>query len=281
MARSKIIFFGFSMAGAEVLRELISGGANVAAVYTYEDNPAENWFESVKKIAVENKIPVFTPEKIERADIENIGRIGPEIILSVYYRSLLPDEILKLAPRGAYNIHGSYLPKYSGRAPVTWVLVNGEKYTGATLHYMVAKADAGDIVDQEKVEIKFEDDAFTLTKKVSAAARAVIKRSLKKLENWPAEGAPQTMAQSTYFGRRTPEDGRIDWSWDEIKIYNLIRAVTKPFPGAFAEAEGKKILIWKAKPLDKKSGAPAGTIISRKPFIVATGGKDLEILEFE
>ncbi|MCL2888447.1 MAG: formyltransferase [Elusimicrobia bacterium] len=289
MARPKLVFFGFSMAGAEVLRQLLLDGANVAAVYTYEDNPSENWFESVKKIAVENKIPVFTPEKIERADIENIAKIKPEIILSVYYRSLLPDEVLKLAPRGAYNIHGSYLPKYRGRAPVNWVLVNGEKYTGATLHYMTAKADAGDIVDQEKVEIKFEDNALTLTKKVSAAARRIIKYSLKKLENGPAAGKPQDMSESTYFGRRTPEDGQINWEWDALKIYNLIRAVTKPFPGAFTYLpDGRKMLIWKAKILDGNAAASFGgfgwknwDIKQDVPFIMKTGTKDLQILDYE
>ena len=289
MPRPKIIFFGFSMTGAAVLRRLIADGANVAAVYTYEDNPSETWFESVKKIAVENKIPVFTPEKLERADIENIAKIKPEIILSVYYRSLISDEILKLAPRGAYNMHGSYLPKYRGRAPINWVLVNGEKYTGATLHHMVSKADAGDIIDQEKVEITPEDDALTLTKKVTAAAVTVIKRSLPKLENGPAAGTPQNMAQSTYFGRRTPEDGKIDWNWDALRIYNLIRAVTKPFPGAFTYLpDGRKIIIWKAKILNNNSASGFGgfgwknwDIKQDLPLIMKTATNDLQILEYE
>jgi methionyl-tRNA formyltransferase len=269
------------MAGAAVLRALIAAGANIAAVYTYEDNPAENWFESVKNLALQNNIPVFTPESLSPADIDNIRKIAPQIILSVYYRSLLPAEVLKLALRGAYNIHGSYLPKYRGRAPVNWVLVNGESETGATLHHMTARADAGDIVEQEKVKIAFEDDAFSLTKKVSAAAVGIIKRALPLLENGPAPARPQDMAQSTRFGRRTPADGRINWAWDALKIYNLIRAVTKPFPGAFAQVDGKEIIIWRAKPLDKKSGLPAGGVALRAPFIIATGGNDLEILEYE
>jgi methionyl-tRNA formyltransferase len=269
------------MAGAEVLHQLIEDGANIAAVYTYEDNPAESWFESVKNLARAHNIPVFTPEHLAAADVENIRKTAPQIILSVYYRSLLPEDVLKTAPRGAYNIHGSYLPKYRGRAPVNWVLVNGESETGATLHHMTARADAGDIVAQEKVKIDFEDTALTLTQKVSAAARRIIKRALPLLENGPAKGAPQDMAASTYFGRRTPADGLINWQWDALKIYNLIRAVTKPFPGAFYAEDGKKIIVWKAKPLAQKSGLPAGSIVSRKPFVVATGGKDLEIVEYE
>jgi methionyl-tRNA formyltransferase len=269
------------MAGVEVLRQLMEDGANIAAVYTYEDNPAESWFESVKNLALSHKIPVFTPERLEAEDITNIRKIAPQIILSVYYRSLLPDDVRQTAPRGAYNIHGSYLPKYRGRAPVNWALVNGESETGATLHHMTARADAGDIVDREKVKIDFEDTALTLTRKVSDAARRIIKRALPLLESGPAKGAPQDMAVSTYFGRRTPADGLINWQWDEVKIYNLIRAVTKPFPGAFYAEGGKKIIIWKAKPLAQKSGLPAGSVVSRAPLIMATGGRDLEISDYE
>lgn len=289
MPRPGILYFGFSMAGAEVLRQLLEDGANIAAVYTYEDNPAENWFESVKNLALKNKIPVFTPENIGAADIANIQRIAPQIILSVYYRSLLPDEVLKTAPRGAYNIHGSYLPKYRGRAPINWVLVNGEAETGATLHHMIARADAGDIVDREKVKIDFDDNALTLTKKVSAAARKIIKRALPLLENGPAKGIPQDMSQSTYFGRRTPEDGQIDWSWDALRIYNLIRAVTKPFPGAFTYLpDGRKIIIWKAKILSSNSAAGFSgfgwknwNLKQDVPMIMKTATNDLQILDYE
>lgn len=272
--------FAFSMTGAAVLRQLLAMGANIAGVYTYEDNPKENWFESVKKIALTARLPVFTPDDLTPQNIANIKNIKPDIILSVYYRSLLPDEVLNVARLGAFNMHGSLLPKYRGRAPINWVLVNGEKETGATLHYMTARADAGDIVDRERVQIDFKDTALTLTQKVTAAAVAIIKRSLHMIEAGTAPRVKQDMSQSTYFGRRTPEDGRINWADDEMKIYNLIRAVAKPFPGAFANIDGKKTFVWRARPLDEKSEAKPGDIISKDPLVVATGGKDLQILEY-
>ena len=208
--RPKLLFFGFSMTGAAVLEELIKMGANIIGVYTYEDNSKENWFPSVKLLAQKNNIPTFTPEKLTAEDVQNIKNLAPDIILSVYYRSLISDEILKLAPFGAFNMHGSLLPKYRGRAPINWVLVKGEKETGATLHYMVAKADAGDIVGQKVVPIDNEDTALTLTQKVTVAACEIIKEVYPLIETKNLKPRKQDMSISTYFGRRTPADGLID-----------------------------------------------------------------------
>jgi len=279
--RPRTLFFGFSMTGAAVLEELIKMGANVIGVYTYEDNPKENWFPSVKLLAQKHNIPTYTPEKLTQSDVEHIKGLKPEIILSVYYRSLISDDILKLAPLGAFNMHGSLLPKYRGRAPINWVLVKGEKETGATLHYMVAKADAGDIVGQKVVPIDNEDTALTLTKKVTAAACEIIKEVYPLIETKNLKPRKQDMSISTYFGRRTPADGLINWNSDAQTIYNLIRAVTKPFPGAFFEENGKKIIIWRAKILPTKTQAEPGKTISKNPYIVTTAGNDLEIIDFE
>ena len=279
--RPKLLFFGFSMTGVAVLEELIKTGANIIGVYTYEDNPKENWFPSVKLLAQKHNIPTFTPEKLTAEEVQNIKTLAPDIILSVYYRSLISEDILKLAPLGAFNMHGSLLPKYRGRAPINWVLVKGEKETGATLHYMVAKADAGDIVGQKVVPIDDEDTALTLTKKVTAAACEIIKEVYPLIETKQLKPRKQDMSISTYFGRRTPADGLIDWNQDAQTIYNLIRAVTKPFPGAFFEENGKKIIIWRAKVLPSKTPAKTGKTVSKTPYIITTATNDLEILEYE
>ena len=178
-------------------------------------------------------------------------------------------------------MHGSLLPKYRGRAPINWVLVKGEKETGATLHYMVAKADAGDIVGQKVVPIEDEDTALTLTKKVTAAACEIIKEVYPLIETKQLKPRKQDMSVSTYFGRRTPADGLINWHDNAQTIYNLIRAVTKPFPGAFFEEGGKKIIIWRAKVLPNKTELPAGTAVSQTPYIITAADRDFEILEYE
>jgi methionyl-tRNA formyltransferase len=137
-------------------------------------------------------------------------------------------------------MHGSLLPKYRGRAPVNWAILRGETETGATLHYMVDKADAGDIVDQLAVPILADDDAREVFAKVTVAAETILVRSLPKLIAGTAARRPQGMLAGQYYGRRTPADGRIDWSRPAREIHDLVRAVAPPFPGAFAEVGGER-----------------------------------------
>jgi methionyl-tRNA formyltransferase len=180
---------------------------------------------------------------------------------------------------GALNLHGSYLPKYRGRVPVNWVVINGESETGATLHYMVEKPDAGDIVDQEKVEIAFTDTALDVFNKVTQAAVTVIARAWPLLREGKAARNPLDLKAGNYCRGRKPEDGRIDWSRPAIEIYNLIRGVTHPYPGAFTSLGDKKVIIWQAKPLEGQ-GEP-GQIMSENPLLVCTGDGLLELLSLQ
>ena len=178
-----------------------------------------------------------------------IRALDPDFIFSFYYRSLLPEALLGCARRGALNMHGSLLPKYRGRAPVNWAIVNGERETGATLHYMQARADAGDIVDQLAVPILDEDDAREVFNKVTVAAEVVLARSLPGLLAGAAPRRPQRLEAGSYFGRRRPQDGRIDWDAPAERIHNLVRAVAPPFPGAFAEVGGRRWEIHRTRVL--------------------------------
>jgi methionyl-tRNA formyltransferase len=146
---------------------------------------------------------------------------------------------------GSFNLHGSLLPAYRGRSPVNWVLVKGEKQTGVTLHHMVEEPDAGDIVGQKEVRIEFEDTAYTLYQKLCTKARELLKEVLPLIENGNAPRTAQNLREGSYYGGRKPEDGRIDWGWPIMQIYNLIRAVTEPYPGAFTHLPGdEKLFIW-------------------------------------
>ena len=239
--RPRILIFAYSEVGCVCLEELIKQRAEIACAFTHEDDPEEEiWFRSVKEIAQKNGIPVRTSSKLGEEDIEFCRAAAPELIFSFYYRALVPKEILLLPRLGAYNMHGALLPRYRGRACVNWAVLNGETRTGATLHVMTEKPDGGDIVDSEAVDIKFTDTAFDVFLKVAEAARVITERSLPALEAGTAPRVPQNEAEATYFGRRRPEDGRIDWNKSARDIYNLIRAVTHPFPGAFADIGGKK-----------------------------------------
>lgn len=278
--RPRIALFAYSEVGCLCLEELVKDGANVIVVYTHEDDPNEEiWFRSVKKIAEAKGIPVRTPPKISEADIDELRGMEPELILSFYYRAMIPKAVLDLPRLGAYNIHGALLPKYRGRACVNWAVLNGEKETGATLHVMTEFADRGDIIAQKSVPILFEDTAHDVFLKVAYAARDIIAENLFALEAGTAARTPQDESQATKFGRRRPEDGEIDWTKSAAEIYNLVRAVTHPFPGAFTEMDGRKIYIWKALP--REGRAAPGEKVSQRPLLIGTGDGLLEILRLQ
>lgn len=280
--RPSILVFAYHNVGYECLDVLIKRSDNIIAVITHEDNPNEEiWFKSVAGLAKQNNIPVYTPESVSTLEwISRIQEWNPELIFSFYYRNMIKEKILNIPRLGAFNMHGSLLPKYRGRAPVNWAVLNGERETGATLHVMVKRPDAGDIVDQEPVPIGREDTAFIVFGKVTAAARRVLERRIDVLLTGTAPRVPQDESRASYFGGRKPEDGRIRWSRSAASMYDLIRAVTHPYPGAFTTAAGKRLFIWWAQPLPGGGGVP-GRVVSTNPLRVATGSGTLEILKLQ
>jgi methionyl-tRNA formyltransferase len=160
---------------------------------------------------------------------------------------MLPVSLLALAPQGAYNLHGSLLPHFRGRAPTNWAVLKGATETGATLHEMVAQPDAGFITDQQAVPILPDDTAEQVFDKVCVAAEQVLWRSLPALMAGTPPRRPNDLAAGSYFGGRKPEDGRIDWTRPAAEVYNLIRAVAPPYPGAFTEVDGQRLIIAKAR----------------------------------
>jgi len=282
MTKPAILVFAYHDVGYECLDALIQNDEYVLAVITHKDNPEEEiWFRSVAALARKYDIPVHTPASVSSPDwTDRIRSWSPDLILSFYYRDMIPEEILGIPRLGAFNMHGSLLPKYRGRVPINWAILHGEKQTGVTLHHMVKRADAGDIVDQEPVAIGPEDTARDVFGKCVTAARKVLERQIDNLTAGTAPRKPQDEAQATYFGGRKPEDGRIDWTASAESIYNLIRAVTQPYPGAFTLSNGKKLFIWWATPSKEGSGKP-GTVISLDPLIIATGTGSLEIVNYE
>src|SRR5205085_8847626 len=228
--------------GVRCLKTLLSAGVEIALVVTVPDDPQETqWYASVAATAADCGLNVIAPAEPDAAGLERtVAGLQPDFIFSFYYRSLLPETLLDCARRGALNMHGSLLPKYRGRAPVNWAILKGERETGATLHYMVERADAGDIVDQLDVPILQDDDAREVFAKVTVAAETILARSLPLLLAGTAARRPQMIVPGQYFGRREPGDGRIDWGRPALEIHNLVRAVAPPFPGAFAQIAGER-----------------------------------------
>lgn len=278
-------YHNMGLAGLEALRR---AGYGIAAIFSHADDPQEHcWFGSVKAWGEERGIPVYCPQDVnDPCWIERIATLEPEILFSFYYRRMLTEKILQLASGGAFNLHGSLLPAYRGRCPVNWVLVQGESQTGVTLHHMVRQADAGDIVGQRAVAITSEDTARTLYDKLCTAAGALLDELLPLLKEGRAPRMPQNIALGSYFGGRRPADGRIDWHWPGVKIYNLIRAVTDPYPGAFGVLpDGSQLTVWWAKPLDDTGDEvpplPGRIGISAGVVWVETGAGRLQLLDVE
>ncbi|MCA6963700.1 bifunctional UDP-4-amino-4-deoxy-L-arabinose formyltransferase/UDP-glucuronic acid oxidase ArnA [Pectobacterium odoriferum] len=276
----KAIVFAYHDIGCVGLEALKLAGYEIQAVFTHSDAPGENHFyASVAKAAAEMDVPVFAPEDINHPLwVNRIRELAPDVIFSFYYRTLLSDDILQLPAFGAFNLHGSLLPHYRGRAPVNWVLVNGETQTGVTLHKMVSRADAGDIVAQSVVAIDEEDTALTLHGKCRTAAAALLAQQLPLIRSREITLTPQDESRASYFGRRTAADGLIDWHKSAREINNLIRAVTEPYPGAFTFLGERNVTIWRARVVKDKLGGEPGAIISTSPLVVACGEDALEIV---
>jgi methionyl-tRNA formyltransferase len=284
----------------------------VPLVVTVADDPHENrWYASVAETARDYGLTVITPPDAAGAELaRHLTDLAPDFLFSFYYRSMLPATLLagarrgalnmhgSLLPhyrgrapvnwailkgdgarRGALNMHGSLLPHYRGRAPVNWAILKGERETGATLHYMVERADAGDIVDQLAVPILEDDDAREVMAKVTVAAEVILARSLPLLLAGQAPRRPQALLPGAYFGRRRPEDGRIDWRSSAAEIHNLVRAVAPPFPGAFTEVNHERYGIYRTRRTgERRPLSPQLYAEDGRCFLVCGDGGVLELL---
>ncbi|MDD5248390.1 MAG: formyltransferase [Rhodocyclaceae bacterium] len=284
---SRAVVFAYHNVGVRCLKVLLAHGVDVALVVTHEDNPNETiWFESVAETAAQYDIPVLTPADPNRPVIlARLEDSRPDFLFSFYYRLMLNPALLAAAARGAYNMHGSLLPKYRGRVPVNWAVLHGERETGATLHRMVAKPDAGEIVAQQAVPILPDDTAHEVFGKVTLAAEMALDRVLPQLLAGTAPHVMPELAAGSYFGGRKPEDGRIDWTKSAAEIHNLVRAVAPPYPGAFFDlADGRRLrLLRTLRALDRAPRFAAPTLYRDGDAVFAdcADGRVLRILAWD
>ncbi|MFL9871686.1 formyltransferase [Paraburkholderia megapolitana] len=287
--KPRAVVFAYHNVGVRCLQVLLARGVDVALVVTHEDNPQENiWFGSVASVAAEHGIATITPADPRSPELRAaVSAARPDFIFSFYYRHMLPVDLLALAARGAYNMHGSLLPKYRGRVPTNWAVLNGETETGATLHEMAAKPDAGAIIAQTPAPILPDDTAAQVFDKVTVAAEQTLWRVLPALLAGEAPHLPNDLAHGSYFGGRKPEDGRIDWTQPAQQVYNLIRAVAPPYPGAFTEVDTasgtERFIVARARltpPGALRSDLPVGLHVSDNAlFAICGDGRSIAIHE--
>lgn len=265
----RVLYFGYGEMGCVGYEVLRAQGEAVPVVVTHEDDPEERrWFRSLAELALRSGARVVYGERLSRRRLAALARrVRPDAILSCFYRRLLPEAVLAVPSRGAFNLHGSLLPRLRGRAPLNWALVEGETRTGVTLHYMIREPDAGDIVAQRGWDIGPRDTIRDLWARAVREGRWLLEEAWPRIRAGTAPRIPQDPSQATYRGRRRPEDGRIDWRRPTARIDGLVRAVTEPYPGAFTILEGRKLLIWEGRPAEGR-GRP-GEVLA--PGVVATG----------
>jgi len=245
-ARPRAVVFAYHDVGVRCLRVLLDAGVDVTAVITHADSPTENvWFDSVAEVAAEHGLRCVTPDDAHTPELlAEVRATAPDFLFSFYYRHMLRREWLDMPTRGAFNMHGSLLPQYRGRAPVNWAIIHGARETGATLHRMNEKPDNGAIVDQCAVPILGDDTAHDVFGKVVVAAEITLARALPHLLAGTAVERTQDLSQGGYFGGRKPEDGRIPPGASAQQIHNLVRALAPPYyPGAFCDIGGERIVL--------------------------------------
>jgi len=188
-------------------------------------------------------IPVLTGNPRNGRARTFLGNLPVEVIVSVNYLFLVEQDVIDHASRLAFNLHGSLLPKYRGRTPHVWAIIHGEKQVGVTAHEMVQACDAGNIIRQTCIPVNDDDTGGSVLAKYKSVYHPLIRSVLQQVETGAWIGRVQDESQATWFGKRTADDGQIDWSWNADRVRNWVRAQADPYPGAFTWCQGQKIVI--------------------------------------
>lgn len=266
------VVFAYHNVGVRCIKALLAAGIDIKLIVTHQDNPKENiWFASVAQLAKDYDIACITPDDPNTPEIEaQIAGLNVDFLFSFYYRNMLKAPLLSAPKQGAFNMHGSLLPQYRGRVPINWAIINGEKETGATLHVMNIKPDNGPLVAQQAVPIFPDDTAQEVFEKVTVAAEMCLSQALPGLIAGKTDFKQQDLSQGAYYGGRTAEDGRIDWKQSAKQIHNLVRAVTAPYPGAFCDINGKRLILWRTRQIFTPVTTPIDEIT---PLMYADGNQ--------
>jgi len=280
------VVFGYGDVGIRCTATLLAQGIEVLLVASHADDPNETqWYGSLARFAAERDLPLHLSDDAQSpALLDRVRALKPDFLFSFYYRRMIPQALLDCATRGAFNMHGSLLPQFRGRAPVNWAVVKGATVTGASLHRMTAKPDAGHLIDQMAVPILPDDTAFDVFRKVCPAAEFVLHRSLPGIVAGTAHDIVQDLKAGSYFGARRPEDGEIDWSRPAAEIHNLIRAVAPPFPAARTSFDGVPVRVFRSLHVTVEMPAAQGPVLfvrEGRLYARCGDGAALRLLEIE
>jgi methionyl-tRNA formyltransferase len=224
----------------------------------------------IQRFAESHEIPIFIGKPDKKLATEFLNDFEIDIILSINYIFLLTKEIFNYPKNGSINLHGSLLPKYRGRTPHVWAIINGESITGVTAHFIDDGCDTGDIILQYKVPILDTDTGQDILEKFKSVYPILIRDVLVKLESGEVNREIQDNSNATLYGKRIPEDGIINWNDESRNIYNWVRAQSTPYPGAFSYYSGNKVIIDWVETFNYHGTEIPGTVLSTIPLMVKT-----------
>ncbi len=280
-----LLFMGTPEISAYVFEQMILDGYHFVGLVAQPDHPVgrKGIIEKVptKVIAEKYNIPVFQPIKI-RKDFSFMDNLKVDLVITLAYGQIVPQGFLDIPRFGCLNLHGSLLPKLRGASPIQTALINNEKVTGVTLMEMVAAMDAGRMYGKKEVVIDEEDNATSLFKKISEAAKDLVLELLPKYVNGELEGIPQNEEEVTFCSLIKPEQEKLDLSKDILEVYGYIRGLSDE-PGAYLYLDNQKLKIFKAKIANDLVTAEAGTIVQadKRGLLLQCQNGQLAILELQ
>jgi methionyl-tRNA formyltransferase len=284
----RIVFVGAHEEASRPLEHMILRGANVVGLFTLESEGLLQMSggTDLTGIAFSARIQLKRGTNVNAPEsVSWIRNRAPDLLLAVGWTQLIKSELLSVPRIACLGFHASLLPKYRGRAPVNWAILNGETETGNTLMVLAPGVDEGDIVCQRRIPIGDEDDCRTIYEKVSLTECEMLDEVLPLIRHGRMPRRKQDSSQATLMPKRRPEDGLIDWNWPASRIYNWIRALTRPYPGAFTYLDRQKITIWKSRIESecRNMGATIGSVhIDTDGYpAVVTGDGILKVLEVQ
>ncbi len=259
----RIVFMGGHALGKKALQNLINKGKDIVGVITDIEN---DWYKGVDEVAERNGLLLYKNIDVNsESSIEKISALRPDLIVVVNFQQILKEELIGIPQKGCINTHAALLPKYRGRAPLNWALINGETQVGVTVHFIEKGIDTGDIIIQRSIDVQEEDYIDVVIEKIGDLYPTIVNEAVDLLESGEFIGIKQDLSKGNYFGKRNPEVGQINWNNDAKDIFNLIRAISRPYPGAFSFYNNSKIIFWRAKVIEQQKTddtLPNGYIIS-------------------
>jgi len=281
----KIVFMGTPDFSIPSLKILIKNNHQILAVVTTPDKERGRGqkitFTAVKQFALENNIPIYQPEKLKgNIDfVERMKSLQPDLFVVVAFR-ILPKQVFEIPKYGSFNLHGSYLPKYRGAAPIQWALINGETETGLTTFKLAEKVDTGNIYLQEKVKINSDDNFESLHDRMSLLGAELVLKTVNLIESGRVELQQQNDSLASPAPKITKEICKIDWNKSASEIHNLVKGLS-PHPAAFFIYDNKVIKIYKTEIVKNVNLKTFEFHQTKTELIIGCGKEALKILEIQ